>query len=256
MDSGKPSTRQNTKYEIRDTQQLPALLVIVGETASGKSGLAMEAARKFNGELICADSRTVYKGMNVGTAKPSLQDQAEIPHHLLDVVEPDERFSAGMFKELALKAIDDIAARGKLPILVGGTGLYIDAVILDYQFDHKTKGELRENTLVIGLKPNRTELRRRIEARVEQMFRAGLRKEVEELASKYGWDHWSMTGIGYREFKDYEDKKKSMTQVKQAIARNTQVILAKHQRTWFKRHIFIEWFEDPKLAVSRVEDWL
>lgn len=110
------------------------LVVIVGETASGKSALALEVAKKFNGEIIAADSRTVYRGMDIGTAKPSKAEQARIPHHLLDVVSIDETFSAAEFKHLANEAITDISARGKLPILVGGTGLYIDAVIFDFQF--------------------------------------------------------------------------------------------------------------------------
>jgi tRNA dimethylallyltransferase len=110
------------------------LIVIAGPTASGKSALAMQIAKKYNGELICADSRTVYKGMDIGTAKPSQQDRKEIRHHLLDVVEPNDVFTAADFKECALEAIAEITARGKLPIMVGGTGLYIDAVIFDYQF--------------------------------------------------------------------------------------------------------------------------
>jgi len=113
---------------------LPPLVVIVGETASGKSALAMELARRFNGEIICADSWTVRREVTIGTAKPNETEQAEIPHHLLDVVGPDDDFTAAVFKRLAKDAISDIASRGKLPIMVGGTGLYIDGVIYDYGF--------------------------------------------------------------------------------------------------------------------------
>lgn len=111
-----------------------ALVAIVGETASGKSALAMRLAEVFDGEIICADSRTVYKGMDIGTAKPTAADRSLIPHHVLDVVTPDQRFSAADFKEQAEAAIADITARGKLPIMVGGTGLYIDAVLYDFTF--------------------------------------------------------------------------------------------------------------------------
>lgn len=113
---------------------MPPLVVVVGETASGKSVLAMELAEQFNGELICADSWTVYKGFNIGTAKPTTEECAKVPHHLLDVAEPSEGFSAVLFQKLAKQAIADISARGKLPIMVGGTGLYIDSVLFDYSF--------------------------------------------------------------------------------------------------------------------------
>jgi len=110
------------------------VVVITGPTASGKSALAMHIAQQYDGELICADSRTVYKGMDIGTAKPSLNDQKQVRHHVLDVVAPNQPFTAADFKRAAQKAIADIASRGKLPIMVGGTGLYVDAVIFDYQF--------------------------------------------------------------------------------------------------------------------------
>ena len=120
------------------------LIVIVGQTASGKSAIAMEIARRFNGEIICADSRTVYKGMDIGTAKPNTIDQAEIRHHVIDIVEPDQVFTAADFKRLALEAIADIGGRGKLPVMVGGTGLYIDGVIFDFAFLLPVQTEERE----------------------------------------------------------------------------------------------------------------
>lgn len=127
------------------------LVVVTGPTASGKSALAMAMAKKYNGEIICADSRTVYKGMDIGTAKPTLQDQKEVPHHLLDIVTPGAPFTAAEFKRRANKAIADIAKRGKLPIMVGGTGLYVDAVIFDYQFgapaDPKRREELQQMSI-------------------------------------------------------------------------------------------------------------
>lgn len=113
---------------------VPPLVVVVGETASGKSELALQLAEQFKGELICADSWTVRRDLDIGTAKPSAADQARVAHHLLDIVGPDEDFTAAVFKRLAQTAIDDISARGKLPILVGGTGLYIDGVLFDYSF--------------------------------------------------------------------------------------------------------------------------
>src|ERR1700722_17110786 len=100
-------------------KQRPKLLAIVGPTASGKSDLAMRLAREFGGEIICADSRTIYKGMDIGTAKPTLAEQKAVPHWGLDLVEPGQAFSAAKFKRYAEAKILDIRNRGKLPILVG-----------------------------------------------------------------------------------------------------------------------------------------
>lgn len=111
------------------------LIVIVGETASGKSVLAMELARRFEGEIICADATTVYQGFTIGAAKPSEKDRAEITHHLLDVADAANGFTAAQFKALAEQAVADISARGKLPIMVGGSGMYVDSVLFDYQFN-------------------------------------------------------------------------------------------------------------------------
>lgn len=115
-------------------KQMNKIVVLLGETASGKSALGLQIAKKYDGEIICSDSWTVRKYMDIGTAKPSQKEQQDVPHHLLDVVAPDEPFTAADFKRLANAAIADIQARGKLPIMVGGTGLYIDAVVYDYSF--------------------------------------------------------------------------------------------------------------------------
>jgi len=104
------------------------LVGIVGPTATGKTAVGIELARKLDGEIISADSMAVYKGMDIGTAKPTAQERAAVAFHLVDVVCPDEEFSVAEFKRLAEVAIADILRRGKLPLLVGGTGLYIQAV--------------------------------------------------------------------------------------------------------------------------------
>lgn len=108
------------------------LVVIVGETGSGKSSLAIELAEIFNGEIIAADSRTIYNGMNIGTAKPTTSELHRVPHHLIDVVDPDKQFSVADFKLLANREIESIHQREHLPFLVGGTGLYVDAVLYDF----------------------------------------------------------------------------------------------------------------------------
>ena len=107
----------------------PKILCIVGPTASGKSGLAIALARRFGGEIISCDSMQVYRGMDIGTAKATAAERTEVPHHLLDLVEPDVTFSAADFAAAAQEAIADITARGRLPILCGGTGLYLDSLL-------------------------------------------------------------------------------------------------------------------------------
>ena len=141
------------------------LIVITGPTASGKSALALELAERYSGEIICADSRTVYIGMDIGTAKPSTEDQLRVRHHLLDVVSPDERFTAADFQAQARVAIADIRSRGKVPFVVGGTGLYIDGLILNYKFGQEADAELRQkrekmssDELVMELKKQRIEV--------------------------------------------------------------------------------------------------
>jgi tRNA dimethylallyltransferase len=130
----------------------PPLVVIVGETASGKSALALDIALQFGCEIICADSWTVRRGVNIGTAKPTEEERQQVPHHLLDVVDPCENFSAAVFKRLATQAISDIATKGKSSLMVGGTGLYVDSVIYGYSFLPLTDKYLRQelNRLTIG----------------------------------------------------------------------------------------------------------
>ncbi len=240
------------------------VIVIVGQTGSGKSALAMELAKKFDGEIICADSRTVYKGMDIGTAKPNREEQARIPHHLLDIVTPDLAFSAADFQKHASEAIADIQNRGKLPIIVGGTGLYVDALLYDFSFSgpdsardatnprHAKKDmaglrhQLRPNTLILGLETEKEEIDRRIELRVEQMLQAGLRQEANVLAKQYGWDAPGLNAIGYREWRQ-EDK--STQEIIVEIIRNTKNY-AKRQRTWFKRNRSIQWVKEQGKAVD------
>jgi len=112
-----------------NVKNLPKIIVIVGPTASGKSSLAMEVARAFDGEIISADSRTIYHGMDIGTAKPTKEEQESIPHHLLDVAGPFEVLTLAGYKAQALTAIQGVIERGHLPVVVGGTGLYVSAIV-------------------------------------------------------------------------------------------------------------------------------
>ena len=109
------------------------LIAIVGPTAVGKTALAIELARKLDGEIINADSRQVYKGMDIGAAKPTSEERALIPHHLLDVHNPDETYSLALFLEHAHAAVEDVQTRNRLPILVGGSGQYVWAFLEGWQ---------------------------------------------------------------------------------------------------------------------------
>ena len=113
---------------------LPKLIVVLGTTACGKSGLGVELAKRFDGEIVSADSRQVYKGLDLGTGKVTEEEMEGVPHHMLDVVEPNQPYSVADFQAGAYAAIDDILARGRTPFLVGGTGLYVRAVTEGFTF--------------------------------------------------------------------------------------------------------------------------
>jgi len=108
---------------------LPPLLVLVGPTAVGKTALSLQLAQQFDGEIISADSRLFYRGMDIGTAKPTPAERALIPHHLIDIADPDETMTLGAYQDMAYAVIEGIQASGRLPILVGGTGQYVQAVV-------------------------------------------------------------------------------------------------------------------------------
>ena len=105
------------------------ILVIVGPTASGKTRMAVELAKAHNGEVVSADSMQIYRRMDIGTAKPTAEEMDGVPHHMIDVADPEEDFSVARYVELASACVDDILARGKLPIVAGGTGLYVDSLL-------------------------------------------------------------------------------------------------------------------------------
>ena len=131
----------------RDRSKLP-LLVIVGPTACGKTSLAVRIAKEYDGEVISADSRAIYKDLDIGTAKPTPEEQNVAPHWGVDLVMPGDRFSAADFKEYALEKIRQIRARRHLPILAGGTGLYIDAVLYDFVFPNIVYNTTKRDALM------------------------------------------------------------------------------------------------------------
>lgn len=143
------------------------ILVILGPTATGKSHCAIEIAKKYNGEIISGDSMLVYKGMDIGTAKPTPEELAAVPHHLVDILPPDASFSVVDFKQQAERLITEITARGHLPIIAGGTGLYIKALLEGYAFN-----EAEEDS----------ELRRELEREATEQGAQALHERLRELA--------------------------------------------------------------------------
>lgn len=140
------------------------LVVIAGPTAVGKSEIAVNLALRLNGEIISADSVQVYKYFNIGTAKLSLEEQKGVPHYLLDLLDPNERFSVADFQKLARQKIKDVHERGKLPMLVGGTGLYIQAVIDPYEFpEMEGQGKIRKRLRALWKEGKRDELYQKLQ---------------------------------------------------------------------------------------------
>lgn len=156
----------------RQTGEKP-LLAILGATASGKTSLSIEIAKKFNGEIISADSRQVYRHMDIATAKIKQNETEGIPHHMIDIIDPDEDFTLADFVDRAKKHINSIAQKGKLPILVGGTGLYIRALCQNYQIPRIPPNENLRN-----------ELKREIEEKGENYVYEKLREIDPESAKK------------------------------------------------------------------------
>lgn len=145
------------------------MICIVGPTAAGKSRFALEVAERFRGEIISCDSMAVYRGLDIGTDKPSAEDRARVPHHLLDVAEPGSYFSAGAFRESALEARTQIVARGKVPVVVGGTGLYYRAL---------TRG-------LVEAPPRQEALRKRLKTRMERRGPERLHRILSRLDPAY-----------------------------------------------------------------------
>lgn len=295
---------------------MSSLVAIVGPTAIGKSSLALELGRTFGGEIINADSRQVYRYMDIGTAKPTLEERAVVPHHLIDVVNPDQDFSLALYQSKVRKMIDDIQRRRKPALLVGGSGLYVWAILEGWRIpavppDHVMRQELEAraqsegvealyeelkqldpdaaeridprnirrliraievsrqgkpfsrlqgkepfvNSLVIGLTTDRTDLYRRIDARVDSMMEKGLLTEVEGLITKgYGFDLPSMSGLGYKQIGMFLQGEIDLPTAIQQIKGNTHRF-ARHQYNWFRlQDERIHWFDIRKEIKQAVQD--
>lgn len=245
-----------------------SILVILGPTGSGKTGVSIEVAKAIGGEIISADSRAIYKGMDIGTAKPTLEEQQGIPHYGIDLVEPGERFTVADWKEYTKAVVADIKSRNKVPIIVGGTGLYIDALIYDYQFrgptgakigdiEQKTcsdRKEIKGNYLIVGIEWTPEELRSRLSKRITQMFNQDLFNELSGLIQKYGWNNNAMTSNIYEYAWQYLQGELSL---QEAITKSfyEDWHLAKRQITWFKRNKDINWMRLSEVPTFIIDNY-
>ena len=247
-------------------------IVIAGPTASGKTGVAIEIAKEierraqaspegvfggFRGaEVISADSRAIYRGMDIGTAKPSMEEQQGVPHWGLDLVKPGERFTVADWKRYAEEKIVEIRARGNLPIVVGGTGLYIDALVYDYSFSEERKREQSDrkevcsNYLIIGVKWDVEKLRARIAQRVDKLFVQELFDETKKLTALYNWNTQAMKSNIYQFAWAYLQGEYDLERAKE-LCTYDDWHLAKRQLTWFKRNKNIVW-----LPLAEIEPYV
>ena len=293
------------------------VLVIAGPTASGKSGFAIETAKRLNGIVISGDSIQVYKGFDIGSGKVTAAEAGEVPHALIDILDPRARYSVADFQREARAIIDHDE---RFPIICGGTGLYLKACLYDYEFSQEA-GEsvdpalerystaelwymlkaldpvqaekihpnnrrrlLRSLTIVTatgkkqsqlhaeqehrpvydifiaGCTMEREDLYARIDRRVEGMFKAGLKEEVEGLLKAgSSFDDQAMQGIGYKEWKDYFARSCSEEDVMRAIQMNSHRF-AKRQYTWLNHQMPVHWFKscdrrDRDRMMKEIEAW-
>jgi tRNA dimethylallyltransferase len=281
-------------------------LLLAGPTGVGKSEIALLLAEQLNGEILSVDSMQVYRGLDIGTAKPSLADRARVPHHLLNVVDLTGLFDAGQFADLARKAAADIQSRNRLPILCGGTGLYFKAFLeglgeappadaklralleatplpellrelaqldpvtyerIDRQNPRRViravevirltgkpfseqRARWGESTLgprpsacFFGLRRSGSELRDRIDARIDDMFRRGLVAETEHLLKLGLADNkTALQALGYRQVVEHLQGKRSLAETVELVKIRTRQF-AKRQMTWFRRQPGLEWIE-------------
>ena len=241
-------------------RQDPPSVILLGPTGSGKTSVSIELAKALNGEIVSADSRAIYKGMDIGTAKPSLSERQGVPHFGFDLVEPGERFTVADWKAYAESKIAEIRSRGHLPMVVGGTGLYIDALVYDYQFrgptgerigdfEQKTcsdRTEIKGNYLIIGVKTEPDILRARLRERLNKMFTQGLYEETKKLVQSYGWGSGAMKSNIYEYAWKYLEGELTLDEAKEKCFYEDWH-LAKRQITWFKRNKDIVWLELEKI---------
>lgn len=225
----------------------PKVIAVVGPTASGKTKLAIELAHKLNGEVVSADSRLVYKGFDIASAKPTMEEREGIPHHLIDIVEPEFNYSAGNYVEDAKRAIEDILSRNKTPIVAGGTGLYFRVLLEHYDLPKvETDFELRANLEKRSKEDLLEELEKVDKITYEKIKDANLRRIIRALEliktlkkplseiqlekePEYNVE-WIMPEIPSREWLYDRINKRVDIMVEMGIIDETKNLIAKHGR--------------------------
>jgi tRNA dimethylallyltransferase len=251
------------------------LIVVCGATATGKSGLALALAQRLQTGILSADSRQVYREFDIGTAKPTVEEQQLVSHYLIDICSPTDTLTVAEYQQQAQALISQYHQQGQIPLLVGGTGLYIKSVVQGMkiprvapqpglrsqltalgqtqlyaflqQVDPTAAQKIHPN-LQIGLDCEPSHLTQRIAQRTEQMLAANWEAEVKTLCEKYGTDLPLLNTLGYQEMKQYLAGDISLTEAKELTILHTRQF-AKRQRTWFRAYPEIVWFdaEQPDL---------
>lgn len=241
----------------------PKIIVIAGPTASGKTSLGIELALKFNGEIISADSRQVYRGLDIGSGKVTEKEKRGVPHHLIDILDPKEKYNVYKFQQDCKRLIEDISSRGKIPIVVGGTGLYIESVVEQYKFSRffrKTKKKLglRPNTLVLNLNPDREVIKSNIQKRLlERWHKQNMLQEVEGLIDSGVSKTWLKSlGLEYKVITQFIEGEFTSEDTMLENLNTLSWQFAKRQITFIRRWEYAKEIETQKEALSLVKDFL
>lgn len=293
---------------LKEDAKLPKLLVILGPTASGKTALSLELARLLNGEIISADSRQIYREIDIGSDKISLETLSEtsletlsktppkthtpqqpnakklfyhdgIIHHMIDIVSPENIYTMSDFKRDAEKCIEEILQRDRLPMLVGGTGLYIRAITENFHLSSKRgkksqkKGPKKYDVFILGVVWPREKMYERVNGRVEEQMKKGLIEEARVLLEKYdnktdvtsphsfsasqapsGFSTLpAFSSLGLKEFSAYFSGEITLDEVTERIKKNTRNY-AKRQITWFKKDKDVHWLNGGKAVEEFAKD--
>ncbi len=242
-------------------EQKPKIVCVTGPTCSGKTDFAIAIAKEFNGEIISADSRQIFKDVWIVSNKPYGEKQDDIllvdgvPHHLIDFVEPTAEYTLYNWIKDAKKCIETILSKNKLPIIAGGTPMYISAITDGYDLETRGKNNPEYDSLLLYISVPRDVLYKNMDNRVHTMIKQGAIKEAQEYLDKYGEHHFGMskTSQGYNHLFSYIRGEIPIEKAIYEMQKDTRHY-AKRQETWWRHHgnpISISSYEDARSLVSR-----